>query len=134
MEWLGFIADVVGISAALFAGWQAYKIRQERKQEKERRDKRVKVTLKSTTHKIDLPFELRRGETTRAEILGRIGMIPMKDKSKRFELQHLNTREFLKNVNEIMDGNDDTELVIPCTDGEIEQFNLERFQHLFAPI
>jgi hypothetical protein len=134
MEWLSLIADVVGISAALIAAWQAYKLRQERKQENKRQDSTITVSLQSPTHRFDLPVELRRREFNRAEILGRIGMIPLKDTSKRFVLRNTNTREFLKNVNVIIDGQGDSELVISCTHEELEQFDLERFKHLLSPI
>jgi hypothetical protein len=126
----------VGISAALIAAWQAYKLRQERKQENKRQDSTITVSLQSPTHRIDLPVELRRREFNRAEILGRIGMIPLKDPSpnNRFKINHTNTREFLKNVNVIIDGQGDSELVISCTHEELEQFDLERFKHLLSPI
>jgi hypothetical protein len=138
MEWLGFIADVVGISAALFAGWQAYKLRQERKREAERQDKKVKIMLKDPTRHILLPFDLRRRETTRAEILGRIGMIPLKPlpdgKPKpRFEILYTNTEDFLKRMYEIIAGKDDAEFIITCKPDELDQFNLQEFQHLIKP-
>ncbi len=59
-----------------------------------------------------------------AEILGRIGMIPVKDKGERFKLTHLNTREFLRRVNEIVEGDNDTTLSIPCAKDEFEQFDI----------
>lgn len=133
MEILSFIADVIGILAALFAGWQAYRIRAERNQEKKRQDKKVGVILKGSTHHIRLPFDLRRGETTRAEILGRIGMIPMKQKGRRFEIQNTNTEEFLLHMYHIIDGYDDAEFIITCTPEEFDQFDLTNFQHLIKP-
>jgi hypothetical protein len=51
-------------------------------------------------------------------------MIPIKATGKRFELKHLNTSEFLRRVNEIIDGNNETTLVIPCTKQEFEQFDI----------
>lgn len=135
MEWLSLVADIVGITAAIFAGWQAYRLRQERKREQGRLDKKITVSLRSQTQKLVLPVELRRGETTRAEVLGRIGMLPLKDEaSKRFSLPYLNTHEFLSNLNAIMEGDGDEELVIRCEEKEIDQFNLEKFQHLVSPL
>lgn len=138
MEYLGFFADIIGITAAVFAGWQAYKIRQERKQEMERQDKKVKIVLKGPTHSIVLPFDLRRRETTRAEILGRIGMIPLKPlpdgKPKtKFEILYTNTEDFLKRMYEIIGGKEDEEFIITCESSEIDQFNLSKFQHLIKP-
>jgi hypothetical protein len=132
------IADIIGVAGALFAaiaGWQAYKVRQERKQEQERQDKKVKVILKGPTHHIVLPFDLRRGETTRAEILGRIGMIPMQEafKRQRFEIQYTNTESFLLEMYRIIDGKDDAEFIITCKPEELDQFDLTNFQHLIKP-
>jgi hypothetical protein len=75
-----------------------------------------------------LPIELRRAELTRAEILGRIGMIPMKEKGKRFSLEYLNTSKFLRRINEIIEGHGDSDLVIPCTEEELNQFDYRKIQ------
>lgn len=136
MEWLSPIADVVGILGAIFAGfawWQAGKIRQELEREAQRQDKKVKVILKGPTHHIVLPFDMRRKETTRAEVLGRIGMIPMKERGKRFEIQYTNTEGFLLEMYKIIDGKDDADFIITCEPDELDQFNLTNFQHLFRP-
>ncbi len=71
-------------------------------------------------------MELRRAELTRAEILGRLGMIPMKTKGSRFSLSYLNKPEFLAQINQIMDGSGDAVLTIPCTQEEFEQFDLTK--------
>ncbi len=128
------LASIVGTVFALFAWQQARQVNQTLEQEKQRLEKKITVSLQSPTHKIELPFELRRSEFARLEILGRIGMIPMKEKGKRFEIQYLNTHDFLLKVNEIIDGNDGAHLTITCEPGELDQFDLTNFQHLFAPI
>jgi len=61
-----------------------------------------------------------RAEITRAEILGRLGMILMKLRGCRF------SPEFLRRLNEIIQGSEDTVLTIPCTQQEFEQFDLKR--------
>lgn len=141
MEWLSPIADIIGVAGAFFAGFAWYKTRQLQrvwKREEERLDKKVKVILKGPTEHIRLAFDLRRRETTRAEILGRIGMIPLlplpdgKPKT-RFEIDYTNTEEFLKRMYEIIDGKDDEEFIIICEPKEIEQFNLTKFKHLISP-
>lgn len=137
MEPLSLIADIIGVLGAVFAlfAWlQARRVRQELEREKARQNHRVKIILQSNTHKIELPFELRRAETTRAEILGRIGMIPMKEKGKRFTLEYTNTRDFLRQVNEIIDADGATLLIISCTEAELDQFDMVHFQHLFGSI
>lgn len=48
----------------------------------------------------------------------------MKKKGQRFTIEYTNTPEFLKRINEIVEGNEDTTLTIPCTKEEFEQFDL----------
>lgn len=141
MEGLSPIADIISIFTAFFAAfgsWQAYKLRQERKREAERQDKQVKIMLKGPTHHIVLPFDLRRRETTRAEILGRIGMIPLMPlpdgkPRTRFEIPYTNTEDFLKRMYEIIGGKEDEKFEITCESSELDQFNLSKFQHLIKP-
>ena len=127
MELLSAIADIIGILGAVFAlsAWiQTRKIREELETERRRQGKRVKVILQCGADRLELPVELRRAELTRAEILGRIGMIPMKKKGERFSLGYLNTPEFLRQINLIIASHDDALLTIPCKEEEFEQFEL----------
>jgi len=135
------IAGLVSIVGTIFAysAWrQAQQVNKTLEQEKERQNKNVKVMLKDPTHHIVLPFDLRRRETTRAEILGRIGMIPLMPlpdgkPRPRFEILYTNTESFLRKMYEIIDGKDDAEFEITCESGELDQFNLAKFQHLLRP-
>ncbi len=127
LQWLSFIADLIGILGAIFAlfAWQqARQIRQVQAQELARQNKLVRVTLHHGGRKIELPVRLRRAELSRAEILGRIGMLPMKDKGKRFSIAYVNTPEFLQQINQIIDGTTDSTLTIACTEEEFQQFDL----------
>ncbi|MEI2698787.1 MAG: hypothetical protein V9E94_10730 [Microthrixaceae bacterium] len=129
-EWLSLIADLIGILGAVFAlfAWrQARQIREDQQREQIRQNQLVQIKLQYGKQSYDLPvLQLRRGELTRAEILGRIGMIPMrtKEKGKRFEIRYVNTAEFLQQINQILDGNKDGILTIPCTEQEFNQFDL----------
>lgn len=128
LEWVGLVADIIGILGAVFAllAWrQARQLREDLKQEQTRQNQVVQVELRQGEKTYALPvLQLRRGELSRAEILGRIGMIPMKKKGQRFEIRYTNTAEFLKQINQILDGKVDSILTIPCTDDEFEQFDL----------
>ncbi len=129
MEWLSPIADVVGIAGALFAlfAWiKARQVQQELEREKQRQNKKVTVVLQCGDKTIELPLEIRRAELTRAEILGRIGMIPLKKETgqERFKLRNINTPEFFRQINQVAAGDGDGILTIPCTDDEIRQFDL----------
>lgn len=88
---------------------------------------KVKIELHYNGHKIELPLELRMIDFTRPELLGRIGMIPLKNKVGRYSLSYLNTQEFLNQMYEIREQNIDSVLVIPCTEDEALQFDLKGF-------
>ena len=127
MELFNAIGSSVSILAAFFSllAWlKARRIQKDLQTETARQSKTVSVTLQHGGRKIELPVELRRADFTRPEILGRLGMIPMKTKGSRFSLSYLNTSEFLKQINQIMDGHGDAVLTIPCTEEEFEQFHL----------
>lgn len=65
-------------------------------------EQKITVILNHGAKKLELPVEMRRSEFSRAEILGRIGMIPTTEKGKRFSLKYTNTREFLQQINQIL--------------------------------
>jgi len=128
MDWInlaGAIASILGAIFALMAWVKARLVQKRLESEQARQNKKVTVTLQHGSQKLELPVELRRAELTRAEILGRLGMIPMKNKGQRFSLGFLNTPEFLKQLNQIMNSDGDAVLAIPCTKEEYEQFDLQ---------
>ena len=75
-------------------------------------------------------MELRRAELTRSEVLGRIGMIPMKEKGRRFTLEYLNQPDFLRKINIIAKSSEDDILTVPCTAEELAQFNVKGLPHV----
>ncbi|MGF1524262.1 MAG: hypothetical protein ACFBSF_18230 [Leptolyngbyaceae cyanobacterium] len=134
MDWLGLIADIIGISSAVFAlfAWQeSRKTNELVKAEKQRQNREIKVVLHSDRQDIELPFELRRIEFTRAEVQGRIGMIPMKQKGKRYSIAYLNDPEFLHRINQIADSYGDATLEILCSEEEINQFDISKGNNWF---
>jgi hypothetical protein len=127
MEWFDLVADIVGLlgaAFALFAWIQARQVHQAYQREQQRQNKKVMVILQNGADRLELPVELRRAELTRAEILGRLGMIPMRQKGQRFSLGYVNTPEFLRQINQIMKSDGDAVLTIPCKEDEFEQFDI----------
>ena len=125
----GFFADVLSVVGSAFAlfGWlQAKANNKQITREQERMNSRIKVILMENVSKrqIVLPVHLRRLELTRAELLGRMGMIPMKNKNNRFALSYLHTASFLQELNRIQASNKEEDLIIPCSSEEIEQFDV----------
>lgn len=89
-----------------------------------RLDDRVSVVLKlEAEERVVLPLEMLRRDVSRAELLGRIGMLPMRQKGARFSIRAMSTPAFMQTVNAVVEGTTDT-LVIPVTRQELEQFEL----------
>ena len=118
--------SVVGSVFAFFAWLQAKINSKQMTKEKERMNSRIKVILVESisNRKIVLPVPPRRLELTRAELLGRIGMIPRKNKSEFFVLSYLNSTSFFQELNRIQASNKEEDLIIPCSSKEIEQFDV----------
>jgi hypothetical protein len=84
----------------------------------------VLLVDKASNEWFKLPLELLRGEFSRAEILGRIGMLPMTNNSGRFAFEYTSNSEFFSQINKIMANYDSNQLEIPCNREEIEQFQM----------
>lgn len=129
INWIGLIADAIGIVGAFFAiaaWWQARQIKKEMDAEKKRQQKTIRIVLSHGDEKIELPVPLLRAELTRQEVLGRIGMIPMKKQNERYSIRYLNTVEFWEQLTQVMEGVGDSIFTIPLKGGELEQFDLKK--------
>ena len=131
MTWFSMIAGIaslVGATFALMAWIQSRKVNDRLEAEKIINNRKVVVVMQHGSEKLELPVELRRAELTRAEVLGRIGMIPTKEKGKRFSIGYLNTHEFLDQINKINESDGEGLLTIPCKKNEYEQFDFAQIQ------
>ena len=135
MDWLKILsvsADILGIIGflgtifALLAWLQSRSHYKEYQAERKRQNKEITIRLEHGPEFHEMPVKLRRAEFTRAEILGRLGMIPTKEPTARFSIDSINTYEFLRRVNEIIDGDINTVLSISCTEEEFNQFNIHK--------
>lgn len=132
MELVGSIADILGIIgaiAAVFAWLSSSTTNKMLELERKRQNQKIKVILENNKDGqiLQLPVQLRREEFSRAEVLGRIGMIPIKknllDKGqKRFSIKYLNNPGFLQQIDEIRENGRITELRIECDRDEFHQF------------
>jgi len=121
---IGSLASIVGTIFALNAWVTAKRLDEKTELQYQKDNKRVNVKLHYGSEYIPLPVNIRRGDLSRAEILGRIGMIPMKEKGIRFSLGYLSTPDFLDRINKILESSDDDVLSIPCNESEFNQFDL----------
>lgn len=128
---LSLLADVIGILIAIISLVTALKIRHVQKQEKEKLDQKIQIRLVHKNVKgivqsyLDLPVMMRREDMTRGEVLGWIGMLPMRIKGARFTIASLSTKEFLEKMNEIQAAYGDLLFEIDCTEKELMQFRVK---------
>ena len=131
LNFIGHSADIIGVLGAIFAtlAWiNTRKIRHESAKERERKNQKIKVILKNydTNKTLLLPVELSREELSRAELLGRIGMMPTKNPKERFAINYFNSKEFYQQLDQVRIGSGEYNFVISCTVNEIEQFNVRQ--------
>jgi len=73
---------------------------------------------------VTLQGQIRRKNLTRAEVQGLLGILPMKDKGKRYALPALNQRAFFEALEQAQVDSKIDVLVIECTAEELQQFDL----------
>jgi len=132
IEYQGFsiFADILSVLGAFFAiyGWLLLKINNlNYKKEKIRLNKAIDIIIRneSDKKKIVAPFKLRRKDLTRSEILGVIGMIPLKEhlKNQRFShIEYLQTGTFWIDVEKVKDSEIENKIIIQCSQIEFDQF------------
>jgi hypothetical protein len=126
LDTIGIIANVGGAISAFVGACGVIKLLKNARSSNEE----IKVYLKADGQEPRLlPVFLRRRDLTRAELLGRIGMLPMKESgAPRFDLKALlATREFFEDLNALMEGKGNA-LEIAATPDEIDQFDWERLE------
>ncbi len=78
--------------------------------------------LNTDTHELFLlEFALKRGELSRGEIVGRIGMV-LKDTTTRYNIEYMKKVDFLEQINQILADDQRHKLIIDCSTEEMSQF------------
>jgi len=122
LQILGGVADVAGVTGAIISALVLLRLKLA--EQKMQEDVQVLLRLEGEEGRvIALPLALKRRDLGRAELLGRLGMLPMRQKGARFALRALSNPAFMQGINEVTDGKTSV-LVIPCTEDEIDQFDL----------
>ncbi len=120
IDFLGLVNDLAGFVSLIVAVMVWLKLKA-----LDRLNEEISVTLvlEGGKKEVSLPLVMTRKDITRAELLGRLGMLPMVEKGKRFSIRHLSTPEFFRSLNDVAANKTDI-LTIPCSEEEINQFDL----------
>lgn len=81
-----------------------------------------------TGYKATLPCNIRRKNLTRAELQGLLGMLPMKEKGKRYELGGLNRMDFFTSLEKAQVSRDIHEVSILCSSDDLMQFDKAKLE------
>lgn len=124
---IGPIADILGISGAIIAALSSLYGRWYSFKQRRLNNEKISVYLESETRYYRLKGELRREEVSRAEVLGRVGMIPTVDPKKRFRIEYASTDEFINELNDIRETThkgSNVRFSILCSEDELNQFEI----------
>lgn len=120
-EFVGNIADLAGFISAI--GVVLIFLRDWRNAKRQNATISFVLWLGDGADQVTLPITVKRRELSRAEVLGRLGMLPMAEKGKRFSLAYLAKTEFLDQLDLVASG-ESSLVLIPATAAEAAQFDL----------
>ena len=122
---LEFMANLLGVVSVAVSSAVFIKMKLDEK--KQNKVVSIKLVLVDGSYEVALPLPMLRKDISRAEILGRLGMIPInKDKAlspRGFSIRSISSPSFIENIMSVQLGKADT-IRIPCTREEIEQFDI----------
>lgn len=124
LGWFANLTEIVGFIVLVLTLINTYLLRTQQQLD----DKKITLLLeveKQPSKSYQLPGFVRRSEFTRAEIMGRLGMIRLKDEAQRFyTLAYVQKNpKFLQNIQEIYDRKKEATMTIYCTESEYNQFD-----------
>ena len=124
----GFPATLIGLG---FTYWQIHEARKALNlaRDLERRlAEEVTVVLRNSDLGVAIyhPAKIRRGDLTRAELQGWIGII-RRDNKINYSLRYTGTLDYIKNIRNVRNAIDDKDkrIYIECYDNELDQFDGE---------
>lgn len=132
MDWETFWAspnwdyfDKIGIAAGIFGLLVSLSIRVYlwRKEKRDNDLIHIRLQVDVPALLISLQGQIRRKNLTRAEVLGLLGMLPMRAEGKRYSLAALSHKVFFDELEDAQVNGSVHEVVIPCTHAELQQFN-----------
>lgn len=120
LQVLSFAADVIAIVGIPFTAIRLLIAMLERRRLNQ------EVVVKIVNGQKEYPLRMRRKDVTRAEVLGRVGMV---GGANRVTIGYFNTADFLENLKNVYEGGKSHSLLmIPVTDNEYGQFQFDHFE------
>lgn len=123
---IDYVSGILALLAAIssVAAWmQGIANRNALSKERERQNAAIGIKLVSEDGRSRLlDLEMIRAEVSRAEVLGRLGMLPMASKGQRFSIAWLSSKEFLQELARIRDGAGSDMIRIKVSASEFDQF------------
>jgi hypothetical protein len=119
-EMLDKISTVVSLVSMAFSVAIWFKLRNQRTFDEQRID--IRLVIPNTDKWVSLPGKIERKHLTRAEVQGVLGATVIEN--LRYTIQFIKTAEFYARLENAQDLADQTELLIDCSQEEIEQFDL----------
>jgi len=123
LDWLANLAELIGFCVLLWTFFNVYVLRTEQRLGNKKITLLLEVEGKPSIS-YTLPSYIRRKDFSRQEVMGRLGMIPLEDTDKRFDLRYVQKNpNFLKEIEDIYNRKDDAILKIYCSEKEYQQFD-----------
>ncbi len=128
--------DKVGIAVALLTTFITMVfsvliwLHQKRKEKRDNALIHIRLRCDNPAVTITLQGQIRRKDLTRAEILGLLGMLPMKTKGQRYELSNLNKQVFFDELEDAQINSLITEVIIPFQQDELLQFDYTKLREV----
>jgi len=123
LGWLANLAELLGFVVLLITLLSVHVLRAEQREG----NKKITLLLEvegQPSRSYPVPGTIRRKDFSRAEIMGRLGMIPRKDKTaSQFNLGYVRNPKFLADIERIYELKADVIMTIPCSSSEYEQFD-----------
>lgn len=123
LGWLANLAELIGFAVLI---WTFINVRILRTEQREG-NKKITLLLEvegQPSRSYTVPGTIRRKDFSRAEIMGRLGMIPRKNNTPNFVLGYVQKNpKFLLRIERIYEAKKDITMTIPCSPEEFDQFD-----------
>lgn len=132
MDVLWDVLDKIGIATGIIALLVSVSIRVYlwRKEQRDNDLIHIRLQVAESDVLIALHGQIRRKNLTRAEVLGLLGMLPMRDEGKRYSLSKLSHPVFFAELEDAQVNGAVLDVTIPCSLMELRQFDFLKLREV----